>query len=372
MPADERDTLPTVAPPKLPFLQVSGTHREVGRQIGDACREAIRRDVEFASPLPEDRTRAEQLSLAERYWRVTTHELPWAAEEFEGCAEAAGVDLMALFAAHVEEIWYAPRVPARAGHRKGRCSDLVAVPPSTANGHALVAHTNDLSPSAEQDLVAIEWRVDGDPVVFSIGGGLGLSVGFNSAGISFTGNELSPNDERIGIPRGPQFRAMVRERTIDDAVRVALHPRRASSYNQVLADSSGRVVNVEGSATDSELTEPDPAGHLAHTNNYVCDTMLRYEGDLEYAPHSNTRYRRAAELLSLQPPGTVTAEMLRGFLSDHQNAPDSICRHPERDGGDSKTVFWVIADVTEGRISYGRGNPCDSREQVYSFEPYPA
>jgi len=352
------------------LLQVSGTHREVGRQIGEACREAIMKDVDFPSPLPEDRSLDEQLALALEYWQVTREELPWLAEEFEGCAEAAGVDRTALFAAHIEEIWYVPRVPARAGKTRGKCSDLVAVSPATATGHALVAHTNDLSPSAEEDLVAIEWRVDGDPVVFSIGGGLGLSVGFNSAGVSLTGNELSPNDERIGIPRGSQFRAMVRERTIEGVIRVALHPKRASSYNQVLADRSGRVVNVEGSATDAELTEPDRAGHLAHTNDYVCDRMLRYEGDPGYAPHSNTRYRRARELLAEQPSGSVTEETLREFLSDHDNAPDCICRHSDRYGGESKTAFWVIADVTDGRITYGRGNPCESEAQAYEFKPY--
>ena len=46
---------------------------------------------------------------------------------------------------------------------------------------------------------------------------------------------------------------------------------------------------------------------------------------------------------------------------------------PTRSAGTSaratatKTVFWVIADVTAGRLTYGRGNPCDSQEQVYEF-----
>ena len=32
-----------------------------------------------------------------------------------------------------------------------------------------------------------------------------------------------------------------------------------------------------------------------------------------------------------------------------------------------KTVFWCVADVTAGEITYGRGNPCDSEPQVYRF-----
>jgi hypothetical protein len=55
------------------------------------------------------------------------------------------------------------------------------------------------------------------------------------------------------------------------------------------------------------------------------------------------------------------------MLSDHERAPDSLCRHPERSGDGSKTVFWCVADVTDRRITFGRGNPCDSVAQRYVF-----
>ncbi len=46
----------------------------------------------------------------------------------------------------------------------------------------------------------LEWRVPGEPVVFTLGIGPWISVGWNEAGLSITGNELTPNDERVGIP----------------------------------------------------------------------------------------------------------------------------------------------------------------------------
>jgi len=60
---------------------------------------------------------------------------------------------------------------------------------------------------------------------------------------------------------------------------------------------------------------------------------------------------------------------MRGFLADHENAPDSLCRHPERTdaASSSATVFWWVADLTDMRLTYGRGNPCDSVEQTYAF-----
>ena len=344
-------------------VHVSGTHREAGAQVGAACAAAIREAVEFDAEIPPGRTRAEQLALADRYREVTAAAYPWYAEELEGAAEAAEVDPLALFACAVEEIWYEPR----AHTLRGRCSDLVAVPPATAGDHVLVAHNNDMTRKYQDQLVAIEWEIPGDPVVLTIGNGVWISAGWNSAGLSLTGNELSPNDERIGVPREIQVRSMLRQPTMDMMVGEALRHDRASSYNNVLVSRDGEVVNVEGSATAAELTGPDEAGHLAHTNHYVCDSMLGFEGDLEYAERSAVRYRRARELLESRGPGTIDAEELRELLSDHENPPDSLCRHPELWGGESATTFWCIADLTEMRIEYGRGNPCDSVAQEYAF-----
>jgi isopenicillin-N N-acyltransferase-like protein len=355
-----------VTPHTIPVLRFSGSYRDVGRQIGDACADVLQRSVAFDDEIPVGRTRAEQLALASRYRALTNDAMPWLIDELDGAAEAAGVDPLALFACAVEEIWYQPRAPG-GGAIEGRCSDLVAAPPATANDHVLVAHNNDLSPRYRDELVAIERTVPGDPAVFTIGNGVWISVGWNSAGLSLTGNELSPNDERIGIPRELQVRAMLRETSMDAMVGTALRHDRASSYNNVLASRDGTVVNVEGSATSVEMTEPDEHGHLVHTNHYVCDSMLPFEGDPSYAGRSAVRYARAAELLAAQPSGTVTEDVLRDMLSDHEHAPDSLCRHADEGGAGSVTCFWCIADVTDMRIAFGRGNPCDSVAQEFAF-----
>jgi isopenicillin-N N-acyltransferase-like protein len=356
-----------MTPHTIPLFRFEGSYREVGQQIGEACAGVLQASVAFDDRIPAGRTRAEQLALAERYRTLTSEAMPWALEELDGAAAGADVDPLALFARTVEEIWYEPRVSAGGPGIDGRCSDLVAVPPATANGHVLVAHNNDLSPRYRDDLVAIVRSIPGDPTVFTIGDGVWISVGWSSAGLSLTGNELSPNDERIGIPREIQVRAMLRDGSLDTMIGTALRHDRASSYNNVLASSDGRVVNVEGSATKVELTEPDDRGHLVHTNHYVCDAMLGFEGDAAYAERSAVRYRRAAELLAGRPDGTVTEDGLREILSDHEHAPDSLCRHEAEGVEGSVTCFWCVADVTDMRVTFGRGNPCDSVAQEYVF-----
>jgi hypothetical protein len=69
-------------------------------------------------------------ALVESYRTVTAEHLPWVMDELEGVAEGAGVDAFAVFAASVTELELA-------------CTDLVAIPEVTADGHLLVAHNND-------------------------------------------------------------------------------------------------------------------------------------------------------------------------------------------------------------------------------------
>ena len=336
-------------PELLPLVHAAGTHAEVGAQIGSASPSAVLRSAAAMS--------AAQIEAARPYREVTERELPWLVEELDAVAAGAGADRLAVFAAGIEEL-------DTGGEGEGACSDMVARPPASVDGHLWVAHNNDLSPEVEPDIVATEWRVPGDPVVFTIGIGPWISVGFNSAGLALTGNEVSPNDNRIGIPRLLHVRDILRRRTLDDAVEAALSPHRASSYNTILSHRDGGVVNVEGSATEAELIGPGPGGTLAHTNHYVSAKMLPFEGDPEYAAGSAVRYRRALEWLA---PGQITEHVLRRALQDHTGAPHSLCRHPEH-GAQSKTVFWCLSDVTEGTVTYGRGNPCDSLDQHYAFD----
>jgi isopenicillin-N N-acyltransferase-like protein len=332
-----------VTPPPIPLIRAAGSHREVGRQIGAATAAEMRR---MAEP-PFDRV------VIERYRAVTLEHAPWIVEELEGAAAGSGLDPLAVFAASVEEL-----APAEA---PTGCSDLVVTGARTADGHLLVAHTNDLYAEDEVGIVAVEWRVPGEPVVFTLGSGPWISVGWNDAGLSVTGNEVSPNDERVGIPRLLQVRDVLTRRTLPEAVDAALHPARSSAYNWVLAHRDGEAANVEASATSAGIDEPDD-GFLTHTNHYDRDDMRGFEHAGDYTS-SCTRLDRARELAT---GGDFTLARLRELLSDHANGENAICRHGDEPKA-VKTVFWCVADVTAGEITYGRGNPCDSEAQVYRF-----
>jgi isopenicillin-N N-acyltransferase-like protein len=325
----------------IPLVRVSGSHSEAGAQLGAALADQIRRDL--GTP--------RKAELARAYREITSAHLPWLVEELDAAAEAAGVDPLRLFAAGIEELRMDAAEPV------GRCTDLVL---RSAEGHMLVAHNNDEDPSTRDDVVAIEWRLSDEPRALTLGTGPWASVGWNEAGLSITGNELTPNDEQVGIPRLLQMRAVLACETLEQAVECVLHPARASSYNWVFATPE-RALNVEASATASVIRELEPGGTIVHTNHYLEPEMLRFEGNPAYALHSAVRCENARRLAADPEPPTV--ERLRAILSDHEGHPDSLCRH----SGESQTVFWCIADVSDGVVIYGPGNPCTSEAQEYRF-----
>lgn len=359
---------------EIPVLRVSGSYRAVGRQIGQACAGTLRRavDLEHTAVPRGGRTMTDVLADAGRCRAITREHFPWLVDELDGVAEGAGVDADLLFAASIEELWdERPSQPGEIpGRTQGRCTDVLVAGTATSTGHVLVAHNNDLAASSEGEVIAIERDVPGDPLVFSLGVGPWISVGWNSAGLSVTGNEVSPNDDRNGVPRLLLVRAQLRERDLASAVNAGLHPMRASAYNTVLASADGSAVNVEASATDHEAWHPDERGAIIHTNHYVSARMAAYEADAPYAVRSARRLNRASQLLAEHGTGPVDQHALKFILSDHRNGQDAICRHPAGEGG-TKTVFWCIADVTGGRVDYGLGNPCESRTQSYRFPVWP-
>jgi isopenicillin-N N-acyltransferase like protein len=335
----------------IPLIRATGTHAEAGATIGAATKEALHRHTDA---LEYD------LDLLLRYRGSAVKYLPWAVEELDAAAAAAEIDPLRLFAASVEELHASPvREAATTG-----CTDIAATPAHSAAGHLLVGHNNDLTAGEETDVVAIEWQIEDEPTIFTLGIGPWISVGWNDPGLSVTGNEVSPKDEGIGIPRLLQVRDVLTRRSLPEAVKAILHPARASSYNWVVGQGDD-VVSVEGSATAAEAIAPTEDGTLAHTNHYVHPEMLEYEASHRVGG-SALRLQRARELLSETGDEPLTRTRLREILSDHENAPDSLCRHGHA-AGESQTVFWCIADVTARTVMYGRGNPCDSEAELYAF-----
>ncbi len=343
----------------IPVVKVNGTHREVGQQIGERMGPTLQRMVpRFRENLPRDVNWSHMLHQGQLYLEHSRAVFRQYVEELEGVAEAAAVPLEELFLGVCEELWE-PIAWTRG------CTDFAARGRATVDGSTLLAHTNDLLPETEDDLVILRVQAGDEPEFLAVSvGGLAYSAGFNAAGIALTGNEVSCNDIRPGVPRLLVVRSILGAQRLEEAMDACLLPQRASSYNNIIANADGEVYCMEGSATDCEpmYIEQDI---LAHANHYVSPAMRRFEADRNAIGGSVIRHNRAMRLLR-ENYGQLSPELLRKLLADHANYPGSICKH----GIETVTVFSLIVNLDERRAWIGRGRPCCTTYDEHMLEPW--
>jgi isopenicillin-N N-acyltransferase like protein len=342
----------------LPIIEARGTHREVGQQIGSQCKDGLQSI--FASlrdELPKGATWEGMLEQSKLYLKHSRTVYPQYIEELEGIADGANIRFEDVFLLMCEELW-----EDVAWHG---CTDMAARGKATADGTTLIAHTNDLLPETESKLVVLKVQAGSEPEFIGISvGGIAISAGYNAAKISLTGNQLDANDTRPGVPRLLVVRAILGSKTLSEAMTHCLLPTRASSYNNVLADGSGEVYSMEGSATDLEaIYIADDV--LAHANHYVTPSMRRFERDRGVIANSIIRHNRADHLLR-QSYGNLTPELFQTLLADHAGFPTSICKH----GTETQTVFSIIIQLETLKAWIGRGHACETEYTEYQLKPY--
>ncbi len=337
----------------IPIIQVKGNHYEAGFQLGKKLKENLLRRVEG---MKKEKDWEKIKSEAELFLQYSKKFVPEYVEEIRGAADGAGLKLEELFPTICEEI-----SPPEYRYTQG-CSDLIASSEVTEDGSVLVAHNNDTSVESQDFVTIVHYQVEGEPEIIAIGyGGLGISVGYNSAGISLTGNQVDSNDMRVGVPRMLLVRKILAATRIGEAIDAAILRHRASNYNQVITDRNGEIYSIEGSATDYEPIYAKE-GYLVHTNHYLAERMRIFEFDPNRISCSIVRYNRGMRLMR-NSIGKISVERLKEFLSDHVNHPDSICRHSKK----IKTTFSIILDLTRMKMWLAKGNPCEVKYNEYDF-----
>ena len=343
---------------QIPMIEARGIYREVGNQIGAQCKSQIHNMLAYLREnVPAGFTWEQMLQHSQTYLAPSRVVYPQYVEELEGIAEGSGVPFEDIFVSMCEELWESPVLHG--------CTDMAARGQATLDGTTLIAHTNDLSAESESRLVILKIQAGDEPEILALSpGGIAISAGYNAAKISLTGNQLDSNDVRPGVPRLLVVRAILGSRTLSEAMTHCLLPQRASSYNNVVADASGEVYSMEGSATDCEaIYIKDDV--MAHANHYISPAMRRFELDRSANANSIIRHNRAEYLLR-ENYGKLTPDLFRKLLADHAGYPTSICKH----GLTSVTVFSIIIQVETLKAWIGRGFACETEYFEYQLEAY--
>lgn len=333
---------------EIPFQKVYGTHFVCGQQVGTIFKEQLTRYVQLCkNEPPQGMTWEDSLQASSRFLLPSIRYLPHLVDEIKGAAQGSGISFEDLFTTSVEEL-YSPSFQHKA------CTDIVCTPPASL--HTVIGHTNDLPPNYANTIASVEWNFDDGMQIFSVGiGGIFVSAGINRYSLVLTGNEVSPNDVRVGIPRTLVARSILDAKTLETAIQMADNPHRASSYNNILT-VPGRSIIVEGSATQSaHISSGDKNGIITHSNHYCDPKMLSFETRPNYT--SSIQRLSSADKIVNMLGKLITIDDMKAMLSNHGDTgpgDNTICRHSDI----STTVFAFAVDLEEGLVEITSGNPC--------------
>jgi isopenicillin-N N-acyltransferase-like protein len=362
-------TKPVLHPNPPPLVRVSGTHREMGRQIGEACRKQVQHGVENGRTLVADAYQQLELTWdgaqiqARKYIPFAQERYPQYVEEMIGIAEGANVPFEDVAVINAMEA-----VTMDALHLT-RCTSIAVNDDRTADGHVLMAHNEDWVPEDEDDVFIIHATPKNEPPFLAMTyGGLLPNIGFNAYGIAQLCDSVYPNDSRIGTPRVVVSRAVLASQTPDEAIRHMLSAQRAAGYNHMLVHESGELYSVEVSARKFAVLYGED-GYIIHTNNYLAPVMQQVEREPEDLVASRVRYHRALRLIKREEKHSI--KTLQAIQRDHVNFSNSICIHSV-DATDpldrEKTVNAMVIDLTAREMHISWGNPCVNPYHTYHLD----
>ncbi len=353
----------------LPMIKVKGTHREIGRQIGEACRGLIQHHLQNTRELIN--TTYETLELdwdgakmqGRKYIPFAQERYPEYVDEMYGLSEGANVDFDDVGVVNALEA-----VTMDALHLS-KCTSVAVNETNTADGHVLIGHNEDWIPEDEPDVYLVHAEpVDDPPFLAMTYGALLPNIGFNAYGMAQCCDSVYPNDSRIGIPRLMVSRAVLAAPTPTEAIRQILVPRRAAGYTHLLAHESGEIYSVEVSSRKFAILSAQD-GFMVHTNHYLDPSMQMVEYEPDELISTRVRYFRANRLLRASNQHTIKS--IQAIQRDHINFPNSICNHTEEDLDPldrEKTVNSMVIDLTARAMHISWGNPCVNAAHTYYLD----
>ena len=351
----------------LEVINIYGSHRQMGQQIGEAFPAKLAHSIENAKKLLSDAYDDIQLNWegaqiqSRKYIPFAEERYPQYIEEMRGMAEGSNLAFDDIAVVNAIEA-----VTTDAIHLT-KCTSMAVNHERTANGHVLIAHNEDWIPEDEPDVYLIHAKPKDEPAFLAMTyGALLPNIGFNAEGIAQCCDSVYTDDSRIGIPRTIVSRAVLSSRTPGEAIRHMLVPKRAAGYNHLLVHESGELYNIEVSARRFALLSNEN-GYLVHTNHYLDPQMKEIESEPDELIATRVRYWRALRLLSQTNHHTIKS--LQTIQKDHINYPDSICNHDvvgealDRE----KTITALTIDLTTRQLYASHGNPCENPFSTYQL-----
>lgn len=334
----------------MQITQLRGNRTDIGFEHGLRHRDRILASIEvydrlFRDFVQLDWNRARQ--HARHFLPAIERHFPAILEELDGLARGAGVDFDDILTLNC-------RSEISLTQASGGCSSFTL----NRSGKQWLAQNWDWRADQLTNVVALSITADGVVPLVSVGeAGMVAKIGLNAEGVGVGLNAIRSRTCGEGLPIHFALRKMLESPDFATAKAVATHDRVASPAHILLASADGQAVGLEVHPGEPGELLPH-GGYVSHTNHLYAETVTACVPDFPRAD-SPVRLQRLDELLA--SPIDETSEALFELLSDHRNAPITICRHTNYEMPEAErmeTLFAVVMDLGKRELYLRLGKPC--------------
>ena len=251
------------------------------------------------------------------------------------------------------------------------CTSFAILPEAVQNKHLILGQNWDWIPEVECVLTT-SIDVDGlRRISFTEAGIFAGKPGMNSKGVGLTVNGMyttSDNWTRLNKPFHLRCYEALRSPNMETALESLAGTPRSCTANFILGHSPQRVVDMELAPDNLRLIDPED-GVLSHANHFADPNVLGVcEPPNPHRHLSEFRQKRMEMLLKEQK--LLDIPSIKNILKDHENNPQSLCRHRDNTRPKSQhtiTKTAMIMDLEEKKLWVTDGQPCKLEFDEFSI-----
>jgi len=364
--------------PHRPQLEVGGSPRERGRQLGKAYRSVVDPYAKYGAPKDPGKART-WFRLRDKMLKFLTAHHPTLVEEIEGIAAGLGTNFEDVLTRHT----FNALSPILSSSREAGCTSIGL---GSSDAGPLLGKTLDGSGSATLDLadckpicaaraakvtgLVVRPREGYDVLCWNRGPSLFTESGVNSRGLCVGANSGRPafsGQTGIGMPQHLIMRySLIHCATVPEAVELLRAiPLAGKGINLVFVDAQGRSATVENCA-DRHAVRLGVGGVSFSTNHYVDSKM--FQKGMQASPdyltrpalqNSVNRWFYLQRRLRKEAPAQFSFAFLKELISDVHN-PGAICQYPGDNDANWLTTMGMICVSRRRELWLSQGLPCAS------------
>ncbi|OGJ22602.1 MAG: hypothetical protein A2804_01095 [Candidatus Pacebacteria bacterium RIFCSPHIGHO2_01_FULL_46_10] len=328
-------------PKTFPYLEITGSYKDVGLAIGKAFKNDIQRAVQKTQQsISRYSTYLEKI---DPYYTATRKTFPHLILELEAIATGARVPIKDFFLLNCREI-YDPE------ESFVHCTAVVGFNPDGI----ILGQNEDWCSGSIDDLYLLKATI-GDTSFFGLTYKAeipGISVNLNNWGLAQCLNDLY-QPTRVGVPKNFVARAILECKSLKEVDHLMQTTPHSSGFNHVVAQYNTSInYEVAGDTISQQIIDQVP---FVHTNHYLAKDLVKFEK--LPTQDSVARHNRAMELTK----PVMGLQDIKNILSDTKDTKFPICNS-------DCTLGSVIVIPSKKEVHICYGHPCAGTYVKYSVD----